>query len=136
MFLELFYPVTACLGLALAIPCVFSRSIVPFFGNIILNDIFYLCEKSLKLLFRLFINLVQDEHILILIERRIYPASLFLCTFIVLFFVQIRQFKRLYERIRNDKYLVGQRLINFERNILSKSNFNNSNTQNQTTGED
>ena len=28
----------------------------------------------------------------------------------------MRQFKRLYERIRNDKYLVGQRLINFERN--------------------
>ena len=33
---------------------------------------------------------------------------------------QIKQFKRLYERIRNDKYLVGQRLINFERNAFKQ----------------
>ena len=34
---------------------------------------------------------------------------------------QVRQFKRLYERIRNDKYLVGQRLINFERNKTAQN---------------
>jgi E3 ubiquitin-protein ligase MARCH6 len=52
---------------------------------------------------------------LLLIERRIYPASLLLFLLIVLFVFQARQFRRMYERIRNDKYLVGQRLINFER---------------------
>lgn len=33
MFLELFYPVSVCLGLALAIPCVLSRSIAPQFSK-------------------------------------------------------------------------------------------------------
>lgn len=33
MFLELFYPVTVGLGLALAIPCVIARSIIPLFSN-------------------------------------------------------------------------------------------------------
>lgn len=59
---------------------------------------------------------VYDEDYLNLIERRIYPVSIFLFSFIFLLAFQVRQFKRLYERIRNDKYLVGQRLINFERN--------------------
>jgi len=90
IFLHLFYPCVVCIGLALAIPCVLSRSIVPL--------------------------IIENTNHLILIERRIYPVSLFLFTFILLLAFQIRQFKRLYERIRNDKYLVGQRLINFERN--------------------
>lgn len=89
IFLRLFYPVLICIGLALTIPCILSRSGAPL--------------------------ITQNEINLILIERRIYPISLFLFSFILLFFLQIRQFKRLYERIRNDKYLVGQRLINFER---------------------
>uniref|UniRef100_A0A3Q3QIJ6 E3 ubiquitin-protein ligase MARCHF6 n=1 Tax=Monopterus albus TaxID=43700 RepID=A0A3Q3QIJ6_MONAL len=45
---------------------------------------------------------VQPE-MQILVERRIYP-----------FLMMIRQFKRLYEHIKNDKYLVGQRLVNYE----------------------
>lgn len=90
IFTHLFYPVVFCLGVALSIPCIISRSIVPLF--------------------------VQNEEFLNLLDRRIYPVSLFLFSSIILFVFQIKQFKRLYERIRNDKYLVGQRLINFERN--------------------
>jgi len=86
---KLFYPVNVCIGCSLAIPCILSRSVAPLF--------------------------IEDEAYLLLIERRIYPVSLFLFLLIVLFVFQMRQFRRMYERIRNDKYLVGQRLINFER---------------------
>lgn len=89
IFVRLFYPVMVCIGLTLAIPCILSRSLAPLITN--------------------------DESYLILIERRIYPVSLFSFSFICLFVFQLRQFKKLYERIKNDKYLVGQRLINFER---------------------
>jgi E3 ubiquitin-protein ligase MARCH6 len=65
---------------------------------------------------------VGNEHYLILIERRIYPVSLFIFSLVTVLTFQIKQFKRLYERIRNDKYLVGQRLINFERNLVLKAN--------------
>ncbi|KAA8586688.1 hypothetical protein FQN60_016380 [Etheostoma spectabile] len=34
---------------------------------------------------------------------------------VLLLSLSIRQFKRLYEHIKNDKYLVGQRLVNYER---------------------
>lgn len=85
----------ACLGLALAIPCIMARSIAPMITN--------------------------DETTLVLIERRIYPVVLFSFSFLGLLVFQVRQFKRLYERIRNDKYLVGQRLINFERNTKNKA---------------
>ncbi len=60
---------------------------------------------------------VDDHELLYVIERRIYPTSLFACIASAFVFFQLKQFKRLYERIRNDKYLVGQRLINFERSL-------------------
>jgi hypothetical protein len=34
MFLKLVYPVVVCLGLALAIPCIISRSVMPFLSKI------------------------------------------------------------------------------------------------------
>ncbi|XP_056439954.1 LOW QUALITY PROTEIN: E3 ubiquitin-protein ligase MARCHF6-like [Gadus chalcogrammus] len=51
----------------------------------------------------------------ILIQRRIYPFLLMVVSLIGILSFQIRQFKRLYEHIKNDKYLVGQRLVNYER---------------------
>uniref|UniRef100_A0A3B4B6X3 RING-type E3 ubiquitin transferase n=1 Tax=Periophthalmus magnuspinnatus TaxID=409849 RepID=A0A3B4B6X3_9GOBI len=39
----------------------------------------------------------------------------------------IRQFKRLYEHIKNDKYLVGQRLVNYERKTGRTSSVHTSN---------
>uniref|UniRef100_A0A673B0A1 RING-type E3 ubiquitin transferase n=1 Tax=Sphaeramia orbicularis TaxID=375764 RepID=A0A673B0A1_9TELE len=50
----------------------------------------------------------------ILVERRIYPFMLMFLLLLALLFFQIQQFKRLYEHIKNDKYLVGQRLVNYE----------------------
>ncbi len=94
IFAKVFYPVMVCSGLALAIPCILSRSVAPL--------------------------LVEDEATLLLVERRIYPSVLCSCTLLGLFLFQVRQFRRLYERIRNDKYLVGQRLINFERSLNGK----------------
>ncbi|KAF3858516.1 hypothetical protein F7725_011717, partial [Dissostichus mawsoni] len=50
-----------------------------------------------------------------LVERRIYPLLMMVVILLAILFFQIRQFKRLYEHIKNDKYLVGQRLVNYER---------------------
>ncbi|XP_040291323.1 E3 ubiquitin-protein ligase MARCHF6 [Bufo bufo] len=50
-----------------------------------------------------------------LVQRRIYPFLLMVVILMAVLSFQIRQFKRLYEHIKNDKYLVGQRLVNYER---------------------
>ncbi|XP_050395174.1 E3 ubiquitin-protein ligase MARCHF6 [Patella vulgata] len=81
-------PVVMTLGMALAIPYVLSKSVVPLF------DI--------------------DEATLILVERRIYPYLLSCIVIISVCTFQLRQFKRLYNHIKDDKYLVGQRLVNYE----------------------
>lgn len=39
----------------------------------------------------------------ILVERRIYPFLLMVVMLLAILFFQIRQFKRLYEHIKNDK---------------------------------
>ncbi|XP_013140225.1 PREDICTED: E3 ubiquitin-protein ligase MARCH6 [Papilio polytes] len=49
-----------------------------------------------------------------LLARRVYPALLLLLLLAALALFQIRQFKKLYEHIKNDKYLVGQRLVNYD----------------------
>ncbi|XP_014219610.1 E3 ubiquitin-protein ligase MARCH6 isoform X2 [Copidosoma floridanum] len=85
---ELAAPVICCFGLALAIPYAMTYSIVP-----------------------LFVTNIQTQ---ILIARRLYPFLLLVILVAVLISVQIRQFKKLYEHIKNDKYLVGQRLVNYE----------------------
>uniref|UniRef100_A0A3B3U2W5 E3 ubiquitin-protein ligase MARCHF6 n=1 Tax=Poecilia latipinna TaxID=48699 RepID=A0A3B3U2W5_9TELE len=53
----------------------------------------------------------------ILVERKIYPFLLMVVILLAFLSFQIRQFKRLYEHIKNDKYLVGQRLVNYERKM-------------------
>lgn len=105
MFFNLVYPVVVCLGTTLAVPHILAKSVAPV--------------------------LISDEHYLNLIERRIYPTSLFIITVTTILMLQVKQFKRLYERIRNDKYLVGQRLINFERNLVPASS---SHRSSPTTG--
>ncbi|XP_075070474.1 E3 ubiquitin-protein ligase MARCHF6 [Mixophyes fleayi] len=88
-------PVISVLLLSLCIPCIISAGIVPLIG----------VTPEMQ-------NLVQ---------RRIYPFLLMVVILIAILSFQIRQFKRLYEHIKNDKYLVGQRLVNYERK-LGKSN--------------
>ncbi|CAE1167569.1 MARCH6 [Acanthosepion pharaonis] len=88
ILVKLCAPVIAALGMALAMPYVISKSIVPALG---------------------FSPSVQN-----LVLRRIYPTLLATIIMIVASIFQARQFKRLYEHIKNDKYLVGQRLVNYE----------------------
>ncbi|KAM6948500.1 E3 ubiquitin-protein ligase MARCHF6-like [Aplochiton taeniatus] len=82
-------PVITALLLSLSVPYTIAVGIVPLLG-------------------------VQPE-MQTLVERRIYPFLLMLVILLAILTFQIRQFKRLYEHIKNDKYLVGQRLVNYER---------------------
>ncbi|KAJ1203352.1 hypothetical protein NDU88_007139 [Pleurodeles waltl] len=82
-------PVISVLLLALCVPYLIAAGIVPLLGVV--------SEME---------NLVQ---------RRIYPFLLMVVFLMGILSFQIRQFKRLYEHIKNDKYLVGQRLVNYER---------------------
>uniref|UniRef100_A0A4W5LXB1 E3 ubiquitin-protein ligase MARCHF6 n=1 Tax=Hucho hucho TaxID=62062 RepID=A0A4W5LXB1_9TELE len=56
-----------------------------------------------------------------LVQRRIYPLLVMAVMLMGILSFQIRQFKRLYEHIKNDKYLVGQRLVNYERKAAGRS---------------
>ncbi|GAB1599338.1 E3 ubiquitin-protein ligase MARCH6-like [Argonauta hians] len=90
-------PVIASLGMALAVPYVIGKTIVPALG---------------------FNSTVQN-----IVLRRIYPMLLAVIVMTVVSVFQARQFKRLYEHIKNDKYLVGQRLVNYEpkKNVATPS---------------
>ncbi|KAL5021242.1 hypothetical protein ScPMuIL_000397 [Solemya velum] len=85
---KLCMPVISVLGMSLSLPYITAKSILPMMG------------------------LGVDAQNLVL--RRIYPLLLACIVFVVLGTFQARQFKRLYEHIKNDKYLVGQRLVNYE----------------------
>ena len=85
---ELAAPVVACFGLALAIPYATAYGIVPL--------------------------VVASPHLRNLIARRLYPFLL-LVTFVgCVVILHVRQFRKLYEHIKNDKYLVGRRLVNYD----------------------
>uniref|UniRef100_T1HYH9 E3 ubiquitin-protein ligase MARCHF6 n=1 Tax=Rhodnius prolixus TaxID=13249 RepID=T1HYH9_RHOPR len=84
--MELALPVISALAIALAVPYAIAHSVVPLFVS---N------------------NFVQ------VVARRIYPSVLLLVVVCGLITLQIRQFAKLYEHIKNDKYLVGRRLVNY-----------------------
>ncbi|XP_041768912.1 E3 ubiquitin-protein ligase MARCHF6 [Anopheles merus] len=85
---ELGIPVITCFGLALAVPYVIAHSILPvFFPNPLTRT---------------------------LISRQIYPFFLLIAFVIGILVLQVRQFRKLYVAIKNDKYLVGQRLVNYD----------------------
>ncbi|CAG9773166.1 unnamed protein product [Ceutorhynchus assimilis] len=88
IFKELAFPVIICFGFALAVPYVLAYSFVPIF--------------------------VTNLQVRNLVARRLYPFLLLVATVNIIIVLQIRQFKRLYEHIKNDKYLVGQRLVNYD----------------------
>lgn len=85
---ELACPVITCFGLALAVPYVIAHSIIPIF--------------------------IMSPHTRVLIARRIYPSFLIITILNGIVIFQIKQFKKLYVAIKNDKYLVGQRLVNYD----------------------
>ncbi|KAJ8279714.1 hypothetical protein COCON_G00067800 [Conger conger] len=82
-------PVISVLLLSLCVPYVIAAAIVPIIG----------------------VTMEMQN----LVQRRIYPFLLMVVMLMGILSFQIRQFKRLYEHIKNDKYLVGQRLVNYER---------------------
>lgn len=85
---ELATPVITVFGLCLALPYVIAHSFMPlFFAN---------------------------HHTRILIARRIYPLFLIAAIMVAIVNFHIKQFKKLYVAIKNDKYLVGQRLVNYD----------------------
>lgn len=85
---ELAMPVITCFGLALAIPYVLAHSILPIF--------------------------FEDPWVQLEIAYFVYPVFFSVIGAIALIYFQIRQFKKLYVAIKVDKYLVGQRLVNYE----------------------
>ncbi|XP_046441490.1 E3 ubiquitin-protein ligase MARCHF6-like isoform X3 [Daphnia pulex] len=93
---ELAIPAIVTLGLALALPYVVAHSIVPFF--------------------------VPSRQLRALIARRVYPSFLVVILLMVFSVWQLKQFKRLYEHIKNDKYLVGRRLVNYNHRIDRNEN--------------
>jgi E3 ubiquitin-protein ligase MARCH6 len=97
--LELFLPVVKFFGFALAFPYVLSKTVAPLLSNSNLFLFYYIL-----ILFNFIVAfVVNDAMILHLLHRRIYPISLFMSSFIFIIVFQVRQFKSLYERIRNDK---------------------------------
>lgn len=92
---ELAAPVIISFGLSLAVPYIVAYSIVP-----------------------LFVSNVQLKHY---IARRIYPYLLVIGVASMIITLQIREFKKLYEHIKNDKYLVGQRLVNYDHRRVPKT---------------
>ncbi|CAB1326270.1 unnamed protein product, partial [Coregonus sp. 'balchen'] len=93
-------PVICVLLVSLCVPYVISAGIVPIVAQ-------YSPGVTMEMQ-----NLVQ---------RRIYPFLLMVVMLLGILSFQIRQFKRLYEHIKNDKYLVGQRLVNYERKVAGRS---------------
>jgi len=87
VIINLVIPCVNFLGLALSIPYILSHGLAPL--------------------------IVSSPTALVLIQRRIYPALLFSVSIAVFFTVQARQFKKLIEHIKNDRYLVGRRLVNY-----------------------
>lgn len=86
--LKLALPVIVWLGLTLTIPYLAVVTLSPVFG------------------------LTFESQTIVL--RRIYPSLLLAAGVIYLVHWQINKFIRLYEHIKNDKYLVGKRLVNYD----------------------
>ncbi|CAL1539973.1 unnamed protein product [Lymnaea stagnalis] len=89
-------PVSTCLGMALAVPYVLAYSVVPAFG----------------------VSFETQT----LVVRRVYPFVLTVIVCSAMLTFQIRQFRRLYNHIKDDKYLVGQRLVNYIHHATSQDN--------------
>jgi len=91
IYTELVVPTVTVTGLIIAIPYIVSHIFVSLIGF----------SK-------------EDE---VIFQRHIYPCML-LITVVVTFLVwQFRQLRNLLIRIRNERYLVGQRLVNYERSL-------------------
>ncbi|XP_076448811.1 E3 ubiquitin-protein ligase MARCHF6-like isoform X2 [Babylonia areolata] len=80
-------PAVCLLGMVLAVPYAVARTLVPLFG----------------------FGFEAQNFVL----RRIYPFVVAVVVVVAMLSFQVRQFRRLYNHIKDDKYLVGQRLVNY-----------------------
>ena len=103
-------PVIAILGLALALPYVAVCSILPLLlassggvADVDGDDAASAQAESVLLL--------ETES---LILRRVYPFLLFASVLLFLVTWHVNKYWRLLEHIKNDKYLVGKRLVNYD----------------------
>jgi len=80
-------PCVTRLGLSLSVPYILSHGILPM--------------------------LLQDVQLVISVQRRIYPFTLLTVVLVFLLILQFKQFNKLLEHIKNDRYLVGKRLVNY-----------------------
>jgi len=95
IYLEVVIPTVTLLGLAIAMPYVSAHTVLPVFGATLEEEVRF--------------------------QRHIYPLLL-LCFIVVGFLVwQFRSLRNLLTRIRNERYLVGQRLVNYERRAQRES---------------
>lgn len=95
IFEELAIPVLIALGLALSIPYVVAHSIVPL-----------LCSNSS------YNNLIA---------RRIYPTVLLLVFVIFIVGLIYKQLKRTCATIKNNRYLIGQQLVNYSHDLEKRA---------------
>ncbi|KAH7642180.1 hypothetical protein HUG17_5225 [Dermatophagoides farinae] len=90
---DLAFPNISIIGMILALPYVFVNTLFPLFG------------ATIEL---------QN-----LVNRRIHSILFVIALLFFLVKYQINKFTRFYEHIRNDKYLVGRRLVNYDPNNRS-----------------
>lgn len=101
---ELAIPAIVSLGLALAVPYIVAHSIVPLFGMFFVLQSIFVSKILISFFFNIFVT-VPSRQYRALIARRVYPSFLVVILLMVFSVWQLKQFKRLYEHIKNDKYV-------------------------------
>lgn len=91
--------------LALCVPYVIAAGVVPAVGRLHRVSIKHGDVRDVNEMFaeNLFLFVGVTPEMEILMQRRIYPFLLMVVLLIGILSFQIRQFKRLYEHIKNDK---------------------------------
>lgn len=92
---KLVIPVTLCLLLMVTVPYVAANLLIPLF--------------------------VHSREIQLLVIRQVYPFLLAIVLLLGGLVFQGKQFQRLYEHIKNDKYLIGKRLVNYDHHTNTPS---------------
>jgi len=104
---QLVVPAVSVLGISLAVPYVIGHSLAP----LVITD---------------------NADLLTMVQRRIYPFLLLLIVAVALVSMQLKQFRKLYEHIKNDRYLVGRRLVNYNHQNKNKSGSSGTSTPTET----
>uniref|UniRef100_A0A914WK26 RING-type E3 ubiquitin transferase n=1 Tax=Plectus sambesii TaxID=2011161 RepID=A0A914WK26_9BILA len=99
LYMELVFPIVVSFGLVITVPYALSNGVVGILGG------------------------SMEERLLFL--RHSYPALLLFFSCLAFVIWQCEKIRGLAQRIRNDKYLVGTQLVNYERREASDANLDN-----------